>query len=180
MWGCYRRWPRFKPILLAVCIAAVAGWVLFRSRGDDRVRLAAFSEPAVMLRAGQAEVIAVIDGETLLLKQPAAGPQREFLGQVRLLGISQPEKVRTGEAVVFLKKLTESGLLTIELDKRRVDRDGLFLAYVYAGNLHLSEELVAAGLARVQTYPGDSMSVNRKLLAAQDAAKREARGNWQK
>ena len=134
MWGRYRRWPRFKPLLTAVFLAALAVWLYFQSRGDERVRLAAFSEPAVMLRAGQAEVTDVIDGETLLLKQPAAGKDREFLGQVRLLAISMPENVRNGEAIAFLKQLTKSGVVTVELDKRRVDRDGQFLAYVYAGN----------------------------------------------
>ncbi len=180
MWGRYRRWPRIKPLLLAVLMVALAGWLYFQSRGDERVRLAAFSEPAVMLRAGEAEVVEVIDGETLLLKQPAAGKEREFVGKVRLLGITSPN-AKNGAAVAFLKKLTESGVVTIELDKRRVDRDSQFLAYVYtADGKHLSEELVAAGLARVQTYPGDSMTVNRKLLAAQDAAKREGRGIWNK
>lgn len=180
MWGRYRRWPRLRPFLWAAAVVALATWLYFQSQRDESVRLAAFSEPATMLHAGPAEVLGVVDGETLLLKQPAAGGHREFAGKVRLLAISMPDSVRNGEASAALKKLTESRTVTVELDKRRVDRDGQFLAYIYAGNQHLSEELVAAGLARVRTYPGDSMSVNRKLLNAQDAAKREGRGIWKK
>jgi endonuclease YncB( thermonuclease family) len=131
-----------------------------------------------MLRAGRAEVVAVVDAETLLLKQPAVDGQPEFVGEVRLLGIAVSESLRTGQSIAFLKKLTESGIANVELDKRRVDHDGRLLAYVYAGDLHLSEELVAAGWARVHTYPGDSMSVNRKLLAAQASAKRQRLGIW--
>lgn len=180
MWGRYRRWPRFQPFVMAVIVAALAGWLYLQSRGDGRVRLAAFSEPAVMLRAGRAEVVAVEAGDTVLLRQPAIGKLREFNRPVRLLGISRPDVSRAIEAREFVQKLTASGMVTVELDKRRVDQDGHFLAYLYAGEKHLSEELVAAGLAKVRTYPGDSMSVNRKLLSAQDAAKREAKGIWKR
>lgn len=178
MWGRFRRWPRVRPLLIAAGLVALAGWVYFQAASDQRVRLAAFSEPAAMLRAGPAEVVEVVDGDTLFLRQPAAGRQREFSGQVRLLGIGAVEASQAAAAVKFLQDRTSAGTVTIELDKRRVDRDGRFLAYIYSGDQALSEELVAAGLVRVRTYPGDSMTVNRKLLNAQDGAKREQRGIW--
>ena len=39
-------------------------------------------------------------------------------------------------------------------------------------------ELVAAGHARVHTYPGDSMTINRLLLRAQDQARNKQVGIW--
>jgi endonuclease YncB( thermonuclease family) len=175
MWGRFRRWPRFRPLVIAAGLVALAGWLYFQAVNDQQVRLAAFSEPAAMLRTGPAEVLAVSDSDTLLVKQPADKSHPEFIGKVRLLGIDRP---KDPAAMEFLKERIAAGSVRIDLDKRRVDRDGRFLAYVYVGEQHLSEELVAAGFARVHTYPGDSMTVNRKLLTAQDLAKREQRGIW--
>lgn len=187
MWGKYRRWPRVKPLLLMAAIVALSGLLYLRATGDQRLRLGAFSEPAAIARPGACEVLAVIDGDTLLVKQPARNAdEQEFVGKIRLLGINTPETVHRdkspqawgAEATQFLRDRVATGSIWLEFDKRRIDRYGRCLAYVYVGNLHLNEELVAAGLARVHTYPGDSMTINRQLLKAQDEARRRHLGIW--
>ena len=187
MWGKYRRWPRFKPIALMAVIAVLGGLLYLRAAGDQDLRLGAFSEPAAVARTGDCEVLAVIDGDTLLVKQPArSASEQDFVGKVRLLGINTPETVHRekspqawgAEATQFLRDKVAAGGVRLELDKRRIDRYGRCLAYVYVGAALLNEELVAAGLARVHTYPGDSMTINRQLLKAQDEARRRERGIW--
>ncbi|WP_425615050.1 thermonuclease family protein [Anatilimnocola sp. NA78] len=187
MWGRYRRWPRLTPLIITAAVIAAVSWYLFRQTTEPRNLLAAFSQATAVAREGSCEVLAVIDGDTLLVKQPANEKLPEFIGKVRLLGINTPETVKRGEspqafgqaATDFTQRRVDQGGVTLELDKRRVDRYGRFLAYVYVGNRLLNEELVVAGLARVHTYPGDSMTINRQLLRAQDEAKRERRGIWQ-
>lgn len=189
MWGKYRRWPRFKLLALIATTIALGGWLYLRAAGDNGLRLGAFSEPTAVARTGECEVLAVIDGDTLLVRQSARSEQeQDFVGKVRLLGINTPETVERdrapqpwgAEATQFLRDKTAAGMVQLELDKRRIDRYGRCLAYVYVGNVHLNEELVAAGLARVHTYPGDSMTINRQLLKAQDAARGRERGIWSK
>ena len=99
---------------------------------------------------------------------------------MRLLGIDPPGASQREAAVKFLEQRIAAGEVRIQLDKRRLDSQGRFLAYVYVGDQLLSEELAAAGLARVHTYPGDSMTINRLLLRAQDAARNKERGMWAK
>jgi micrococcal nuclease len=194
MWGKYRRWPRFKPLALIATIVVLGGWLYLRAASDGSVggsglRLGAFSEPIAAARSGECEVLAVIDGDTLLVRQAArTDEESDFIGKVRLLGINTPETVKRDaapqpwgqEATQFLRDKTKAGNVRLELDKRRIDRYGRCLAYVYVGNQHLNEELVAAGLARVHTYPGDSMTINRQLLKAQDAARNRELGIWSK
>jgi len=187
MWGRYRRWPRLMPLAISAAIMAAASWYAFQQSNEPRNLLAAFSQASAVAREGKCEVLAVIDGDTLLIKQSATDTSPEFIGKIRLLGINTPETVKRGEApqafgaaaTEYTKTRVASGNVSLELDKRRIDRYGRFLAYVYVGNRLLNEELVVAGLARVHTYPGDSMTINRQLLRAQDEAKREGRGIWQ-
>jgi micrococcal nuclease len=186
-WGKYRRWPRIRILVVALFAIALSGWLYLRAANDVSLRLGAFSEPAAVARAGPCEVLAVIDGDTLFVRQPAANAQsKEFAGKVRLLGVNTPETVKRDvapqpwgrEATEFLRRKVAAGNVRLELDKRRIDAYGRCLAYVYVGNEHLSESLVAAGLARVHTYPGDSTTINRQLLRAQDEAKRRQLGMW--
>ncbi len=186
IWGRYRRWPRIRLLVFATLVIALSGWLYLRAANDRALRLGAFSEPIAVARVGPCEVLAVIDGDTLLVRQAAHAQAQEFVGKVRLLGVNTPETVKRDvapqpwghEATDFLRGKVAAGNVRLELDKRRIDAYGRCLAYVYVGNEHLSESLVAAGLARVHTYPGDSSTINRQLLRAQDEAKRRQLGMW--
>lgn len=186
-WGRYRRWPRIRLLAVVVLAIALSGWLGLRAANNRSLRIGAFSEPIAVAREGDCEVLAVIDGDTLLVKQAAANAQaKDFIGKVRLLGVNSPETVKRDvapqpwgkEATEFLRSKVAAGGVRLELDKRRIDAYGRCLAYVYVGNEHLNESLVAAGLARVHTYPGDSSTINRQLLQAQNEAQLRELGIW--
>jgi endonuclease YncB( thermonuclease family) len=174
----FRRWPRLKT-LFAI---ALAGLILYLGitggRWNRGLRLGAFSTSNCVARAERCEVLEVLDAVTLLIRQSPNGRQPEFIGAVRLLGINPPEAEFAAEATALVKERTASPYVRLELDKRRLNPEGHFLAYVYVGNQNLSEELVTAGFARVHTYPGDSMTINRQLLGAQDRARIKQVGIW--
>jgi len=147
-----------------------------------------FREDSAPLTAGPCEVVRVVDGDTIIVRQQSQPPDRPRVreARVRLLGIDTPETVKPNapvepwgpEATEFTKRLTAEGNVRLELDKRRIDRYGRSLAYVYVGDRLLNEELVRAGLARVSVYPGDSATIERRLRAAEAEARKAERGIW--
>ncbi|MFV1964654.1 MAG: thermonuclease family protein [Pirellulaceae bacterium] len=135
----------------------------------------------------------MVDGDTLIVRQAsgdlANGEQLKTVeGRLRLLGIDCPESVKPNhpiepwglEASAFTRKFVARGPVHLRLDKRRQDRFGRFLAYVYVGDRMLNEELVRSGMARVSTFPGDSAPVTRKLRDAEREARAARRGIWSK
>lgn len=176
MWGRFRRWPRLTPLVCAILALATAVWMYARGGNQSGVQLGAFSRSIRVARTGPCEVVDVLDAATLVVRQPASSSGgQEFVGSVRLLGIVARQDTA---AVEFTRQAVKTPFIRLDLDKRRVDREGNYLAYVYVGDKHLSEELVTAGLARVHTYPGDSMTINRQLLKAQDQARIKQVGIW--
>lgn len=195
----YRRWPPASLavfIVLALLIALRAGWDAgesspapdFPSSSEPVPSAPSSPEPsqepadkqAGVLVEGPAKVVRVVDGDTLILRQ--AGEQY----RVRLLGVDTPETVKEDttvqqwgpEATEFTNSFVRQGEVRVELDKRRVDRFGRSLAYVYVGEKMLNVELVRAGLARVAHYPGDSQAMLRLLRQAESEARSERRGIW--
>jgi len=174
----FRRWPRLKSLSALALVVLIVALGISSGRYTRGIRLGSFSTTRAVARAEPCEVLDVLDSATLLIRQPPRNGQPEFTGAVRLLGIVPPQDDFATEAAALLKEKTAAPFVRLELDKRRIDSEGRFLAYVYAGNLHLSELLVDKGLARVQTYPGDSMTINRQLLRAQDQARVKQVGIW--
>jgi micrococcal nuclease len=141
------------------------------------------------LSEGIGEVVRVVDGDTLIVRQrnPAAdGDSRWSEARVRLLGIDAPETVRPEhpiepwgpEAADFARDFVSGQEVQLQFDKRRVDRFGRVLAYVYVGDRMLNEELVRAGLARASDFPGDSQAMARRIRKAEEEARRAGRGLW--
>jgi micrococcal nuclease len=130
------------------------------------------------------EVERVIDGDTLQLQAADGDMPRHF--RVRLMGIDCPETVHPEkpvqawgpEASAFTRDFVHGRRVRIQFDRRRTDRYDRYLAYVYVDDRMLNEELVRAGLARVRTYPGDSMSMARRFRVAEKAAREKACGIW--
>ena len=170
---------------LVLLVAALVIVILARVGYDWLVR-----EDSAPLTAGPCEVVRVVDGDTIIVRQQSQPPDppRVREARVRLLGIDTPETVKPNspvepwgpEATEFTKRLTAEGNVRLELDKRRIDRYGRSLAYVYVGDRLLNEELVRAGLARVSVYPGDSATIERRLRAAEAEAREAERGIWSK
>lgn len=174
----FRRWPRIKSLSVIALAALVVYLSVTSGRNPRMPRFGSFATTNVVPRAGPCEVLDVLDSATLFIRQPANDLQPEFSGSVRLLGIAPPEGEFATEAVKVLKAQKVVQHVRLELDKRRIDAEGVFVAYVYVGDLHLSESLVEKGLARVRSYPGDSMSIERQLLRAQDQARIKQLGIW--
>lgn len=121
----------------------------------------------------------VVDGDTLLLANDA---------RVRLIGADTPETVKPGapvepfgpEATEFTRRFVESaaGEVRLQFDRERVDRYGRFLAYVWAGEQMLNEELIRAGLATAETGFRYASPMKTRFLRAQSEAQAAGRGLW--
>ena len=121
----------------------------------------------------------VVDGDTLLLESGA---------RVRLQGVDTPETVREDvpverwgpEASQFTKDFVArgGGRVRLTFSPERRDQHDRFLAFVWNGDLLLNEELLRAGLAEARLGYRYSPAMKRRFAAAQDDAKRAARGIW--
>lgn len=180
----FRRRPSRPAILLAVLailIAARFGWDWFVSPANER---------NVSFAAGPCTVLDVLRGDELKIRQvqgtSAAGTVRSQEGPIGLLGIraagSGPAAAGqvslATQAREFTAEFLSGGQVLLELDKRRVDADGRFLAYVVVDGRMLNVELARAGLARQDAQPGDSATVSRLIRRAEDEARLAGRGMW--
>lgn len=127
------------------------------------------------------KVAEVIDGDTIELSNGR---------HVRYLGIDTPEvRKRDGqgwkyapesfaeEAKSFNRRLVSGKTVTIEFDRRREDKYGRWLGYVYVSGVMVNEEMLRSGFAVFTLYPPNSRYVDR-LLAAQAEAQQAKRGIW--
>jgi endonuclease YncB( thermonuclease family) len=169
----YCRWPSLGTCLLAVLLA----WGLLRIVWPALSRDLAASTRRDSLALGRCEVVGVVDGCTLLVKQ--GDDAREF--RVRLLGVQLPEYPAIQIAAsAELGRLAPLGSALIELDKRRVAEDGTWLAYVYREGTLVNAKLLQSGVATHDVYPGDSMAIGQSLKQAQAEARARRLGVWQK
>lgn len=121
----------------------------------------------------------VVDGDTLKLTNGET---------VRLIGVDTPETVKPHspvepfgeEAAAFTRRLVQNNSFQVRLsfDSQRRDKYGRLLAYVWAGEYFLNEELVRAGLARVETQYSYSPLMKERLILAETEAKAQHRGIW--
>lgn len=124
-------------------------------------------------------VAKVVDGDTLALANTS---------RVRLIGVDTPETVKPNhpvepfgpEASEFTRRFVARGdwSVRLEFDRERQDKYGRFLAYVWIDDQMLNEELVRAGLARVETQYRYAATMKKRLLAAEAEAKAAKRGIW--
>jgi len=135
------------------------------------------SDPPTVLQPGVYRVRRVVDGDTLVLANE---------GRVRLIGANTPETVRPNhpvepwgpEATEFTRRLVAGRDVRLEMDGRRTDKYGRFLAHVWIDDKWLGEELVRAGLAKAETSYHFSADRKKRLVAAQEQARLAERGIW--
>jgi endonuclease YncB( thermonuclease family) len=144
-----RRFRRRPPAWLWLTVASV---LVLASRW-----LVSQRDAVPVLIEGDAVVRGVIDGRTLTVE---VGGEQPGLAQVRLLSIELRDDAAARE---WIQQNLVGEPVRIELDKRRRDRDGAQLAYVYWKRTFVNAELVRLGFARHDAYPGDSAS-HAKLL----------------
>ncbi|MBL7072832.1 MAG: thermonuclease family protein [Candidatus Omnitrophica bacterium] len=125
----------------------------------------------------------VIDGDTIQLQN----------GQfVRYIGIDSPEtrkRARGGwiyspepyslDAKKLNSELVGRGQVELEFDEEKYDKYGRWLAYVYADNKMVNEEILRAGRARILIIPPNTKYL-RRLKIAEIEAKENNRGIWKK
>lgn len=153
-----RRFRRHPPAWTFAAVA-LAGLIVWRGS----------TAPALLdsvLRPGDAVVIDVVDERTLLLQQGSDQPLT-----VRLLGLAtrsdaskKPAADQTAQQ--WLRENLVGQSVQIELDHRRLDRDGASLAYVLLGGRFINAELISHGWAAPDNYPGDSASRGKQLREA--------------
>ncbi|MGF1595127.1 MAG: thermonuclease family protein [Kiloniellaceae bacterium] len=159
--------PAFFTVLCLLLPASPAGAFLPE-------HLAGVLEPA----AG-AEVVEVIDGDTLVLADGR---------EVRLVGIQAPKLPlgRAGfeawplaeEAKAFLERLTLGRRLDLGFGGRRGDRHGRTLAHLFdTEGRWIQGEILRAGLARVYSF-ADNRAAVAEMLALEGTARAERRGIW--
>jgi micrococcal nuclease len=158
----------------AMAVALLIAGVCFRVWQERRQ-----PQPPEALAEGLYRVGRVVDGATLRLTNQST---------VRLLGIDvSPAAAPPGllmpsaaAADAFTRRFVTGagGRVRLRLDRERLDRQGRFLAYVFAGDRMLNEELLAAGLARVQRECRMSASTKNRFLKLQAQARRARQGLW--
>lgn len=163
--------------LVAILVVGLARLGLIDERPPSADTLA-----PEMFAAETQQVERVVDGDTLLLANRA---------RVRLIGIDTPETVKPNtpvepwgaEATAFTKDFVAGGgsgnnTVRLEFDRERVDQYDRFLAYVYVGEAMLNEELLRAGLARMEPQYRYDQAMKRRFRQAEDEAKSKKLGIW--
>lgn len=115
-----------------------------------------------------AKVIAVLDGDTVLIKR-ANG-----LTKIRMSGIDAPEKAQTfGET----SRLSLSGMVLgrqVKVTSEAIDQYGRMVARLSVDGLDVNAEQIRRGMA----WENSRFHNNRALLALQEEARRAPRGLW--
>ena len=133
----------------------------------------------------EAEVVRVVDGDTIIVELQG----REE--RVRYIGIDAPESVRPSfpieewgrEASAANADLVEGRSVVLERDVSDTDRFGRLLRYVWLRNdgewLLVNLELVRLGYANAGSFPPD-VKYNDEMHAAEREARDADRGLWGK
>ena len=115
-----------------------------------------------------AKVIAVLDGDTVLVKR-AKG-----LVKIRLVGIDAPEKAQTfGES----SKRSLSDMVMgkqVNIKSQAIDKYGRMVASINVNGLDVNAEQLRRGMA----WENSNFHSDKKLLALQEEAKQATRGLW--
>jgi micrococcal nuclease len=140
------------------------------------------STPVAAPTDAAAEVVSVIDGDTIIVN---IGGRKET---VRYIGIDTPEPRREGtpecgshEATEYNRTLVENQTVRLVADAEDRDQYDRLLRYVYVGEgadeVFVNEAIVAAGLATPLTIKPNSTYASNFNEAARTAAADDV-GNW--
>jgi endonuclease YncB( thermonuclease family) len=166
-------------MLLVVCVFAVARY--FWESGVNTVPHAADgSSLSGRIVPGRFEVVRVERADLIIARQRVAAlgtdTLREFELPVQLLGVKSAPA--SDDGVEFTREFLASGTPSLDLDRRRVDSAGHFLAYVYVDSALLNQEVIRAGLGQADLYPGDNQTMHKNLVLAEKEARKTGRGIW--
>jgi len=178
----FRRYPPW-PFWVALMVCAGIGGRYWIAEGTSKIPHAAEGSSLGSFAAGQMEVVRVERPDLLLVRQrvPVVGNSDLQLleAPLQLLGVEASADIQKS-GVDFTTEFLSTGSPNLELDRRRLDNAGHFLGYVYVDGLLLNEELIRAGFAKADLYPGDNQTMHRNFVKAEKEAKRAERGMWAK
>jgi micrococcal nuclease len=125
-------------------------------------------------RGDEAEVMEVVDGDTLVVRLPGGRVER-----LRVVGINSPEdgECLADEATARMAELVGGRTVTLVADHSDRDQYDRLLRHVLVGERSAGEALVADGLALSRAYPPDT-TYQADLDAAQARAQAEGVGLW--
>jgi hypothetical protein len=109
--------------------------------------------------SNEVQVIDVLQDATLLVSN--VGDELATF-RVKMIAVQVTDQKA---AVTWLSQNCKRKKLQLEFDKRRLDQDETWLAYIYLEDRFLNAELVRLGFARHARYPGDSVP-HAKLIDA--------------
>lgn len=118
--------------------------------------------------AGAASVVAVEDGDTVILDDGR---------KVRLVGIQAPKTGLAEEARAALAALVSGQEVELRPEGRAVDRHGRTLAHLFVGGVWVQGEMLGRGLARVYTL-ADNRTRAEEMYAKEQTARAERLGLW--
>ena len=138
---------------------------------------------ADLQRGESVRVVAVVDGDTVVLARPVDGAR-----EVRLVGIQAPKLPlgRPGfeawpladEAKWVLEELVRGRTLELGFGGRRMDRHGRLLAHLHhADGTWVQGQILRHGMARVYSFP-DNRALVAEMLALEGAARAAGLGIW--
>lgn len=171
-----RLWPKRRRFPLGACAALIIAGVFLGVRTGCAAKRPTADWSSSPLVEGDYEVARVVAGDRIAVRRRGESRGRVF--PVHLLGIALADRRFEKPAREFLQSRLAGGGCRLEFDKRRLDGEGAFLAYLFVGDALLNEELVREGLARAATEPDDSPPIARRLANAERQAKAAGRGMW--
>ncbi|MBK7993541.1 MAG: thermonuclease family protein [Blastocatellia bacterium] len=130
----------------------------------------------------QAEVIKVVDGDTIKIRRNGAHKQET----IRLIGIEAPEvssREQTGQepfgvmAQQHLSVAITRRIIRIEQDVQKEAETGEILGYVWLDDKLMNEEMLKSGLAVLATTPPNVKYVER-FQTAQTTAREQKKAIW--
>jgi len=165
-------------ILAALVILAIGIWI-GKNVGILPVRQTAsvsesvkqnIIEPPIVNSTRSAKVTRVLDGDTIEIE----GGER-----VRYLGINAPESGQpfSTESTRENERLVAGRVVNLEFDVQTQDRYGRLLAYIWAGNMLVNEEIVKNGYAVSETIQ-PNVKYQDLILKVQEEARTACRGLW--
>jgi hypothetical protein len=178
-----RRFRRYPPWSVWVCVAicAAAAGRSWWSRGSSAAPpAAAGGSLRGSLVVGEFELVRIERADLLIVRQqvPILGKDapQPLEAPLQLLGVKSSGLAEEGKQ--FTSMFLSSGTPSLDLDRRRLDSGGHFLAYIDVDGRLLNEELIRAGLAQADLYPGDNPTLHRNFVKAEKEAKKAGRGIW--
>lgn len=139
------------------------------------------SEPTTPGQKATAQVLRVVDGDTIIVRPDKGGAAV----RVRYIGVDTPESVKPDtpvecfgkEAAAANRRLVDGRQVELVSDRERYDKFGRTLAFVYVDGKFVNAELIKNGFAETIEVPPNT-SKAAEFAALERVAIRTRKGLW--